>query len=89
MGPAPMSLAFQRVANLRRAQVHQDSPESLRILIETAADWGPDDLAFLERELRKRLGNLIALEFEPVDQLPRTRGGKERLVVSSIGQASA
>ncbi|MEI2655011.1 MAG: hypothetical protein V9G12_23190 [Microthrixaceae bacterium] len=84
-----MSLAFQRVANLRRAQVHQDSPESLRIPIETAADSGPDDLAFLERELRKRLGISSRSSSSRSISCPWTRGGKERLVVSSIGQASA
>ena len=85
VGPAPMSLAFQRVPNLRRAQVRQDSPDALEVLIETADCWGPDDLRFLEQELRKRLGERIALRFEQVDELPRTRGGKERLVVSSLG----
>lgn len=89
VGPAPMSLAFQRVPNLRRAQVHQSSPEALDVLIETADGWTPDNLQFLERELRKRLGERIALRFEQVTELPRTRGGKERLVVSSIERTSS
>ncbi len=40
VGPAPMSLAFQRVPNLRRAQVRQDSPDALEVLIETADRLG-------------------------------------------------
>jgi len=88
VGPAPMSLAFQRVPNLRRAQVHQSTPDALDVLIETTSDWSDDDAAFLERELRKRLGATLDLRFEHVDELPRTSGGKERLVVSTVGRSS-
>jgi phenylacetate-CoA ligase len=87
IGPAPMSLAFQRVARLRRAQVHQDSPDAIRILLEPAPDFSDDDAAFLDRELRKRLGTTLRIDYERVDAIPRTSGGKERLVVSSLGRS--
>ena len=89
VGPAPMSLAFQRVPNLRRAQVRQDDVASLTILLEVTDEFGEDDRAFLEHELRLRLGPTIRLEMEQVATLPRTGGGKERLIVSSLGQGSA
>jgi phenylacetate-CoA ligase len=87
VGPAPMSLAFQRVPRLRRAQVHQDAPEALRVLIEPGDGFDEADQAFLDGELRKRLGTSIAIDYERVHELPRTSGGKERLIVSTVGRA--
>lgn len=86
VGPAPMSLAFQRVPRLRRAQVHQDDPGCMRVLIEPADGFTDDDQAFLDAELRKRLGTALRIDYERVDALPRTSGGKERLIVSSVGR---
>lgn len=85
VGPAPMSLAFQRVPRLRRAQVHQDTPEAMRVLIEPAPGFTDDDQAFLDVELRKRLGTTLRIDYERVDALPRTSGGKERLIISGVG----
>lgn len=84
VGPAPMSLAFQHVPHLRRVQVHQDVVERARFLLEVAEDYSDQDQHLLERELRARLGPGLAMAFERVDSLPRTTGGKERLVVSTV-----
>ncbi|MGI8938953.1 MAG: phenylacetate--CoA ligase family protein [Iamia sp.] len=85
VGPAPMSLAFQRVPHLRRAQVVQDSTDELLVRLEPGEGFGPEDQDFLDGELRLRLGPSLRLRYELVDELPRTSGGKERLVVSSLG----
>ena len=84
IGPAPMSLAFQGVPHLRRAQVVQDSVEEILVRLEPAEGFGADDRAFLDAELRLRLGPSLRLRYEVVDSLPRTSGGKERLVVSTM-----
>jgi phenylacetate-CoA ligase len=86
VGPAPMSLAFQKVANLRRAQVRQDAIESITVLIETAPEFSDADEALLLSELRRRLGDGLRIDLERVDQLARTSGGKERLVLSSLAR---
>ena len=36
------------------------------------------------RELRARLGKALAIDVEVVDEIPRTRAGKQRLIVSSL-----
>lgn len=86
VGPAPMSLAFQRVPRLRRAQVHQDTPESMTVLLEPAAGFTHHDQAFLDLELRKRLGSTLRIDYQRIDALPRTTGGKERLIVSQVSR---
>jgi hypothetical protein len=83
-----MSLAFQRVPRLRRTQVRQDHVEELTVLVEVDRDFTPADEEFMVAELRRRLGPTIRLVVEHVDVLPRTSGGKERLVVSSLGAAA-
>ncbi len=88
VGPAPMSLAFQKVPNLRRAQALQNSVDTLRVLLEPTAAFGVDDEQFLRNELRRRLGPTISIELEQVESIDRTSGGKERLVISTLGKAS-
>lgn len=89
VGPAPMSLAFQRVPNLRRAQVRQDRVEELTVLIEVDPAFSDADEEFLVAELSKRLGPTLRIRVDRVEGLPRTSGGKERLVVSSLGPDGA
>jgi phenylacetate-CoA ligase len=86
VGPAPMSLAFQRVPHLRRAQVRQERVDDLTVLIEVDAEFGAGDEAFLRQELTRRLGPSLRIDVEVVETLPRTSGGKERLIVSSIAR---
>ncbi|WP_254126844.1 phenylacetate--CoA ligase family protein [Aquihabitans sp. G128] len=86
VGPAPMSLAFQRASHLRRAQVLQDDASSIRVLLEVAPAFSEADEAFLDGELRKRLGTSLAISYEVVDEVPRTSGGKERLIISTVGR---
>jgi hypothetical protein len=86
VGPTALALALKPVPNLRRAQVHQERVEDLRVLVEVAAAWSADDEALLVAEIRKRVGATVGIDVERVDTMPRTRGGKERLIVSSLGR---
>ncbi len=88
VGPAPMSLAFQRVPHLRRTQVRQERVDELLVLIEVDREFSAGDEEFMVAELRKRLGPTIGLVVERVEALPRTSGGKERLVVSTLGTSA-
>lgn len=85
VGPAPMSLAFQRVPRLRRAQVRQATLEEIDVAIEVDPSFTAEDQGFLEAELRKRLGPSLRMHIHTVDAVPRTSGGKERLIVSTLG----
>jgi phenylacetate-CoA ligase len=86
VGPTALALALKPVPNLRRAQEHQERVEDLRVLVEVAAAWSADDEALLVAEIRKRVGATVGIDVERVDTMPRTRGGKERLIVSSLGR---
>ena len=64
--------------------MRQDSLEELTVLLEVDTSFTSHDEEFLVGELRKRLGPSIRLIVEQVPTVPRTSGGKERLVVSSL-----
>ena len=86
VGPAALSLAFQSVSNLREAQIVQDNTERIALALAVTPRYGPADEQFLLSELRKRLGPRLVIELTYVDAVPRTSGGKQRLVVSSLSR---
>jgi phenylacetate-CoA ligase len=84
VGPAPLSLAFQSVNNLKDAQIYQDTPLAITLSISVAEAFSNADEQFMLAELRKRLGRSLRIEVVRVSEIPRTRGGKQRLVISQI-----
>lgn len=86
VGPAPLSLAFQSVSGIREAQIHQETPEAATVLLVVGDGFGTDQRLHLDGELRARLGNHIAIEYELVESIARTTWGKRRLVDSQVGR---
>ena len=84
VGPAALSLAFQSVPHLRESQIVQSSPDRIQLALAVTQSFGPADEQFLLGELRKRLGHRLVIDLEYVPAVPRTSGGKQRLVVSSL-----
>jgi phenylacetate-CoA ligase len=84
VGPAALSLAFQAVPNLREAQIVQDGTDRIKLSLAVTPAYGAADEQFLLAELRKRLGLRLVIDLVYVDAVPRTSGGKQRLVVSSL-----
>jgi phenylacetate-CoA ligase len=87
VGPTALGLAFKVVPHLAESQVVQDSPDRITIRIVTEPGWCEADADVLVTEFRKRLGARIAIVLEPVAAIPRTSGGKQRLIVSSLKRA--
>ncbi len=86
VGPAPLSLAFQSVPGIREAQIRQDDPSSVAVLLVVGPDFGIDQQDQLDRELRERLGPEVAIDYDRVEAIPRTTWGKRRLVDSRVGR---
>jgi phenylacetate-CoA ligase len=84
VGPAPLSLAFQGVPNLKDAQICQESPREVAVSIVTTEDFGKADEQLLLAELRRRLGHSIRISLSRVPEIARTSAGKQRLIVSKI-----
>jgi phenylacetate-CoA ligase len=77
--------ALKYSEHIKQAQIHQTSRESVivRIVKDSRYSVEADELPMIE-ELRKRLGNTIAVELDYVKNIPLTRAGKFRAVVSDI-----
>ncbi|MFN7976273.1 MAG: hypothetical protein U0166_28725 [Acidobacteriota bacterium] len=79
-----LDAAFKLSTGIRLAQIVQDDPSAIEVRIVPAAGFGDDDVRVLERELRLRLGDAIAIRHEIVADLERTAGGKIKFVVSRL-----
>jgi phenylacetate-CoA ligase len=84
VGPAPLSLAFQSVSNLKDAQIYQETPQAITLSISVAEAFSDRDEQFMLSELRKRLGRRLLIKVVRVSEIGRTSGGKQRLVISKI-----
>ena len=75
---------FKGIHGVEEAQLVQEVPAELRIRLVRKPEFGPHDEQEILANLRSRLGNEINLKFEYLDQIPRTKSGKFRFVVSRV-----
>ena len=85
----PLNTIFHGVENIAESQIIHDAPAHLRILIVPSSDYSRADDERLTQRLRERIGPEIAVDIEKVDSIARTKQGKHKLVISTIGQESA
>lgn len=84
VGPAPLSLAFQSVRNLKDAQICQNTPRAITLSISVTDAFSEADEQFMLGELRKRLGHTLQIELLRVPEITRTSAGKQRLIISKL-----
>jgi phenylacetate-CoA ligase len=84
VGPAGLSLVFKEEWNVRMAQIVQQDLCRILIRIVREPAYTRADEALILKEARLRLGSLIAIEFEYVNDIPRSRAGKFPFVVSKL-----
>ncbi len=72
---------------VRQYQVIQEEPDLLRVrlAVEAACDRPTTEARTRER-MREASGGTVRMEFEYVDEIPRTRMGKEQVVVSRVAE---
>jgi len=84
-----MNQALEWAPNLVEAQIRQESIDRLMVLVVPGAAYGGEDEKILERQIRLRVGNDMAIEFRQVASIPRAANGKFRAVVSVLGGETA
>jgi phenylacetate-CoA ligase len=75
---------FDDAVRVAEAQIIQGRAGEAVFRIVRAAGYGKADETALRSEVYKRVGDRLAVSFEYVDVLPRTKAGKLRLVVSEL-----
>jgi phenylacetate-CoA ligase len=68
-------------------QIYQDRLAAIEVRVVAGPNYGPEDEIALTRELRRRVGSELRIDFCRTDQIPRTASGKFRAVVSELPQA--
>ena len=77
-------LLFEDASGVAEAQIIQNTPEAVEVLIVTEGILGPEQQNALEAKLRERLGFTIQIKFRIVEKIPRTEASKHKLVESSL-----
>jgi len=75
---------FKDMVHVREAQIVQQEPGNIRVRVVRGSGYSEADEKQLQREFAQRLGAGAEIEIECVDQLPRTRSGKLRFVISEM-----
>jgi len=84
-----LAAALKYSPHIRLSQIVQESIEHIDVFLVCDPEYShEEDQVPLERELRARLGNTIGIAFHKVDDIPRTKMGKLRFVISKVDTAA-
>lgn len=75
---------FRSSENIIEAQIIQKDWDRLLIKIVPGSDFSEADSKVMARELRARMGENIAIDFECVEAIPRGAAGKFRSVINEL-----
>ena len=79
-----LDAAFKYSFGIKYSQIIQDKIGHIIVKIVKHDNYIDKDREKLDIELRKRLGRDIDIEYEFVDDIPRTKAGKLRFVISNV-----
>jgi phenylacetate-CoA ligase len=75
---------FKPLDSVLESQIIQEEPDRLQIKIVRRSDFSDEDSAHLISALRARVGPTMHIELQFVDNIPRTKTGKFRWVISKV-----
>lgn len=81
-----MDHVFKDQSAVAEAQIVQDDPKALTVLVVPRTGFDAAAEARLRDEIRSRVGNAMALTVRRVDRIAREPNGKLRAVVSRVGR---
>ena len=80
---------LQWTSGVDQTQIIQNKINEVDFLIVPSRSYNKDrDQLILEKELRKRVGNSLKINFQVVDSIPLTKSGKYRAVESNLSPSS-
>jgi phenylacetate-CoA ligase len=79
-----LDVLFKDTENIREIQLIQKQIESVTLKIAKRPEYTSKDETTLLKNFRKYLGDIITINMEYVDVIPRESNGKFRQVVSSV-----
>jgi phenylacetate-CoA ligase len=79
-----LNQVLEWVPDLIEAQVRQEEPNAICVLLVTREPVSESQRTVLFRELRKRVGEAMDIHLRRVDHIPREANGKFRAVLSAV-----
>ena len=79
-----LDLSFKGVSHLIESQIIQEKPDLVRVLIVPTDKFIQKDEEILYKKLEERLGLEMQIAIQKVDAIPRTKQGKQQLVISHV-----
>ncbi|MCO6509283.1 MAG: phenylacetate--CoA ligase family protein [Aridibacter famidurans] len=80
-----MDPVFKGGIRMKEAQIIQESLSKIAVRYVAAEDFRSEDKEQLASRIRERLGS-VEIDFQEVEQIPRTNRGKFRAVVSNLSE---
>jgi len=87
ISPSVLTHPFKPMHSVDESQIVQEQHDRVVIKIKPNAAFIPAESDYLVREFRKRLGDGVEVSVQIVDEIPRTKAGKFKWVVSEVGDA--
>ncbi len=81
---AALSLVFKDIVTIRDTQIIQQQKDAILVRIVKMQSYSQKDEERTTAALKERLGESMRIVYEYVEKIPRTAGGKLRLVISEI-----
>ncbi len=75
---------FMGFDGIKQFQIFQKDLDNLIVKIVKSKDFPQQKLNYLEDVIRRIMGDEISIDFQLVDEIPLTRSGKFRVVVSEV-----
>lgn len=73
---------FKDQLEVAEAQIRQDTPEAIEVLVVPRPTWSQQDERSLRKEIHSRLGETMRVDLRLVETIPREENGKLRAVKS-------
>jgi phenylacetate-CoA ligase len=86
LGGTFWTILLRSVAGIDAFQVRQSTLDGIRILIKTNNDFKAEYLDPLRQKIAAHCGDSFQVDFEIVTQIPLTKSGKRRFIISEINQ---
>jgi phenylacetate-CoA ligase len=75
---------FVNQPHVQEGQIIQESLNLIHVKVVPTKDFGEQDIADIVHRVQQRLGNEVHVKVETVAEIPRTKAGKFRAVISNL-----
>lgn len=84
LSPSVLTHPFKPMVNIEKSQIIQKTKNQLIIKIVKKREYSEKDSELLLKELHERVGYEMSIELEFTEDIPRTKAGKYRWIISKL-----